>query len=329
MNAFITGLIIAAITAGALGLLFLIASFIIGTKVFTSTFLRPKTNKETAPSYINLKSGTSRDICRRVIRARAWLRTLPKEEVTLCSRDNINLTARLYLNPAYEGKTAVLVHGYKSCGEYDFSCGCPYYWNRGFNILIIDERGNRTSGGKYITFGVREREDVCDWCKYIANRYGDGHEIVLDGMSMGCTACLLAAAMPDFPKQVRAVVADCGFTSPYDEFRHALPNVLHLPFFPSYHVANLICRIRGRFSARDVNTLDAVKNIRVPVLFVHGDADRYVLPENTFKNYEACTAPKDLLIVHGASHGMSFVIDEKSYTESLDKLLNTALSQSA
>ena len=37
----------------------------------------------------------------------------------------------------------------------------------------------------------------------------------------------------------------------------------------------------------------------------------------TFKNYQACKAPKDLLIVPGAAHGMSFVTDAKAYKKAV------------
>ncbi len=33
----------------------------------------------------------------------------------------------------------------------------------------------------------------------------------------------------------------------------------------------------------------------------------------TYENYEACAAPKRLLIVPGATHGRSYLVDRESY----------------
>lgn len=310
-------------------LLFIIISYIIGVKIFEFAFPRQKEEKETAPVYLtnNKLFGVSREVKRQVLRDRAWLRTLPREEHEITAHDGVKLVGRYYKNPDGKGRLAILVHGYRSTGEYDFSCGCPSYWNRGFDLFIIDGRGHGKSGGEFITFGVKEQRDVCDWCKYAAELTGHNCEILLGGMSMGCSVSLLAAAQDDFPKEVKCIVADCGYTSPYDEFRYVIPNLLKLPFFPSYHFANAVCRHRAGFGSKDVNVTDAVKKIKVPVLFIHGDADNFVPFENTLKNYEACTSPKDLLIVKGASHGLSFVVDGEAYEKHLDELIGKTFSK--
>ena len=73
------------------------------------------------------------------IRAAAW------EERWITSFDGLRLHGRLLRG---EGKRSVLlVHGYHSSGENDF-CGIfDYYASRGYNILLIDQRGHALSGG--------------------------------------------------------------------------------------------------------------------------------------------------------------------------------------
>ena len=34
----------------------------------------------------------------------------------------------------------------------------------------------------------------------------------------------------DLPKEVHGIIADCGFTSPYEIWRHVTERNLHLPF---------------------------------------------------------------------------------------------------
>ena len=74
------------------------------------------------------------------------------------------------------------------------------------------------------------------------------------------------------------------------------------------------CKLRANFSYSDYSVTDALKqNQNIPVLFIHGDADTFVPREMTYKNYLACKAPKELLIVHGADHGLSCVTEPELY----------------
>jgi len=64
--------------------------------------------------------------------------------------------------------------------------------------------------------------------------------------------------------------------------------------------------------------VDAVKNINIPVYFFHGKADNFVIPEFSQRNYDACASrDKRILLVDGADHGMSYLIDEKTYADGL------------
>ena len=47
---------------------------------------------------------------------------------------------------------------------------------------------------------------------------------------------------------------------------------------------------------------------RLPVLFIHGEADTFVPISFTNRNYEACRAEKVLISVPGAEHGASYLV---------------------
>ena len=74
-----------------------------------------------------------------------------------------------------------------------------------------------------------------------------------------------------------------------------------------------LCRKRIELSSDAYTTLDAMKTCHVPILFVHGEADTFVPVEMTLQNYKACRAPKQMLIVPGANHGMSYFRDREGY----------------
>ena len=53
------------------------------------------------------------------------------------------------------------------------------------------------------------------------------------------------------------------------------------------------------------------------MLLIHGSDDRFVPVEMTLENFEACAAPKKLLIVDGANHGMSYVMERETYEQAV------------
>ena len=57
------------------------------------------------------------------------------------------------------------------------------------------------------------------------------------------------------------------------------------------------------------STLTAMKQAKLPVLFIHGTEDHFVPIEMTYRNYQACTAPKRLVVVPGAGHAMAYYVD--------------------
>ena len=64
---------------------------------------------------------------------------------------------------------------------------------------------------------------------------------------------------------------------------------------------------------------DALRVCTLPVLFVHGSDDQFVPVEMTYQNYKACSSEKRLLIVPGAGHGQSYIIEPEKYEAETQK----------
>lgn len=249
-----------------------------------------------------------------------WAGTAPCEEWFLTSRDGLRLRARYYPAEVPCGRLAVLVHGYHSSGQNDFSGIFTFYHSRGFDILLPDQRTHGKSEGKYITFGARERYDIVDWVKLAVERKGP-QSILLSGISMGCTTALLAAAEPDMPP-LRYVTADCGYTCPFSIFGDVLKAWYHLPAFPFLPIADRVCGLIAGFRFADFDTREAVKHLSCLVTFVHGEADDFVNICNSRENFAACTAPqKELITVPGAGHGLSYVLDQPRIDDALERAI--------
>jgi hypothetical protein len=121
------------------------------------------------------------------------------------------------------------------------------------------------------------------------------------------SATILMSLGTDLPDNVRCAIADCGFTSPYEEFVHVLKYRMHIPVHPILEIAELYARLFAGFGFKDYSTVTALAHNRRPVLFVHGEKDTFVPVRFTVENYAACTAEKQLITVPEAGHGTSYV----------------------
>ena len=82
----------------------------------------------------------------------------------------------------------------------------------------------------------------------------------------------------------------------------------------------------GGFDLESASAVDALTRCKPPVLLIHGGDDRFVPCEMGQENYAHCAADnKKLLIVPGAGHGLSYMIDRKAYLDTLDAFIKSVL----
>ena len=256
----------------------------------------------------------------------AWFREQESEEVSILAWDGTRLAGHYLHHPQSRG-TILLMHGFRSHALYDFSCIFKVYYELGFSLLTVHQRAHGKSGGQYITLGVKERKDCRNWCQYIADRYGSGHDIFLDGISMGAATVLMASGL-DLPGSVRGIIADCGFASPYREMKHVLRSY-HLPEHPFLDITDCFCRCFAGFSLKEASTLEAMEKNHLPVLFVHGQADELVPWTFSQEAYEACRAPKQLITVETAGHGLCYLMEREKMDAILSQFLERHGSKAA
>ena len=247
-----------------------------------------------------------------------FLKENASQSVCMQSYDGLKLCATWI--PADNPKgTILLAHGYRSAKIVDFSRVFELYHKMGMNILAPDQRSHGKSEGKYITFGVKESRDMQDWVNYHNTHFGE-YPLILSGLSMGAST-MLYLADADLPKNVKGIIADCGFTSPKEIIRNVFRSVLHLPATPSLWAADLFARIFAGFSLKEKDTRISLANSKLPVLLVHGEDDDFVSCEMTKQAYAVCKEPKEVLLVKGAEHALSFLVETERYIEVVTSFL--------
>lgn len=207
----------------------------------------------------------------------------------------------------------MIVHGYTDNAVRMLMIGYLYNHDLGYNILLPDLHYHGRSEGRAIRMGWLDRLDVLRWMD-VANELFGGHtQMVVHGISMGAATTMMVSGEEQRP-YVKCFVEDCGYTSVWDEFRKELKEQFSLPAFPLLHVASWLCDLKYGWNFREASALDQVAKCRQPMLFIHGDADDYVPTWMVYPLYEAKPGEKELWVVPGATHAMSYRDNPEEYT---------------
>lgn len=245
------------------------------------------------------------------------LRDLPWEDVFIRSREGLRLHGRVYRQG--HGPVVLMAHGFHSSGENDFAGIADYYIDRGFTLLLIDQRTHGQSEGRYISFAVKERWDVRLWANWAAENLGGS--LWLHGVSMGAASCLMAAAL-GLPENVRGVVVDSAFTSPKAVLAHQFSRQYPLPRFPFVAVGTLAgLLVIGKDFAFNSTERAAAAAASTPMLFVYGGEDITLAPDSTPRLLAARGNKDPFLFVPRGRHAMCWLAAPKSYAAALDSFL--------
>ncbi len=240
---------------------------------------------------INLKNGYK------------WFDETYHKEVSAPSRDKgRNVHGVEFRNPSNSNVWVITHHGWTSCKRENSSYAMEFY-RRGYNVLIPDMRGHGNSESKFVSMGWLDRLDTVDWINALVKE-NPNCKIILHGVSMGGATTMMVTG-EDLPENVVCAIEDCGFTSVYDIFYDQCVRVYHMPPKIVMPAAGLVNRIVNGYSFKKASAVEQLKKSKTPTLFIHGDKDDFVLFENLQKVYDACAAPKEMHVVHGAEHALS------------------------
>lgn len=238
----------------------------------------------------------------------------PCEEMEITSFDGLRLRGRYYeFTPG--APIELMFHGYRGTAERDLAGGVQRCFQLGRSALIVDQRGSGKSQGNVITFGILEHRDCLRWVDFMIEHFGPDVKIYLCGISMGAATVLMAAGK-ELPDNVLGVLADCGYTSAKEIIQTVIRGI-GLPPKLAYPFVKLGAKIFGRFDLEEISPVEAVKKCKIPVFFIHGEADDYVPCEMSRRNYEACASRKQLMTVPGAAHGLSYPVAQQQYLQAV------------
>ena len=265
------------------------------------------------------------DCLEEIDREMAWFRAQKPEELTIRSRDGLKLCGS-YLEAPDAKACMLLCHGYRSRGGLDFALVLPTLYEHGCSVLVIDQRAHGRSEGKYIAYGVLERYDCQQWAWFLHAKLGGRVPIFLEGMSMGASTVMMAAELA-LPPSVVGIIADCGYNSHWEELRHCIKYRYHLPVFPVLPLTELMCRLVAGYSLKGASAAASLANSPLPLLIIHGMDDDFVPATMTAENYAAAAGEKRQILVPGARHALSYLVDRERLEKELMDFIDSHAEQ--
>jgi fermentation-respiration switch protein FrsA (DUF1100 family) len=217
------------------------------------------------------------------------------EEVRLRTDDDVGLYG--WFLPAEGGPTVLYLHG--NAGNIaDRLSKLACVVEQGFPVLLVDYRGYGRSEGRPSEGGVYR--DALAMYRYLTEQRGlSPDRIAVWGMSLGgAVAVEVASRVP-----VGRLIVESSFTSARD----MAPLVL--PFWPR------------RLVVAEFDSEAKIAKLRMPKLFLHGDADTVVPWEQGRRLYEAAAEPKTFVNLPGADHNDALLPGNAEYLQAVVSFL--------
>jgi fermentation-respiration switch protein FrsA (DUF1100 family) len=248
-----------------------------------------------------------------------WL-SQNSEDVYITSSNNGNLKLHAYeiMNAEQSDIWTIVIHGYSGQGK-DMTYYVQQFYNRGYNVLVVDLRGHGQSEGDYIGMGWHDRLDIIDWANYLIGK-DNNCKIILHGVSMGGATVMMTTG-EKLPDNIKVAIEDCGYTSIWDEFEMQLKGLYNLPAFPVLNAASSVCKIKAGYKVEEGSSVEQVKKSKTPTLFIHGELDSFVPFEMLDKVYESANCKKEKLVIEGAAHAEASSINPELYWKTIDRFI--------
>lgn len=248
---------------------------------------------------------------------REWIdsiRGMKRELFEIESFDGLKLRG-YYYEYSPDSPLELIFHGYGGNAERDLSGGVERCFALGRSAVLIDQRGAGMSEGRISSFGINERLDCLEWIKFATRKFGKDRPLIIGGVSMGAATVMMASG-EDLPKNVACVMADCGYSSSKKIIKKVVRE-MKLPTSLVYPFIRLGGMLYGKFDIEETDPVIAVAKSKTPIVYIHGDADDFVPFEMSVECFEATRAPKKLVTIEGAGHGLGFPQNQSKYVESL------------
>lgn len=246
----------------------------------------------------------------------SWYDAIEKTSYTVKSWDGYALHAQLLRNPAGGSRYILISHGYTD-NRFGSLKYARMYLELGFHVIIYDLRGHGENAPTFCTYSVRESRDLDALIRDCRSRWPDLQVLGLHGESLGGAT---SVAVLKYRPQIDFVVADCGFSEIMSVMRRGL-QAMHLPGWLVY-AASFCAKLRYGFSYSQMRPIDSLAGNQIPILFLHGQEDDFILPLHSQRMQQATSGFCELHLIPGAGHAASVLTAPEDYRRYVEEFLH-------
>lgn len=239
----------------------------------------------------------------------SWYDGLEKQDYTVASYDGYVLHAQLLKNPQPTSRYILISHGYTDnrIGSLKYT---RIYLNLGFNVILYDLRGHGENEKTFCTYTIRESRDLAAMIADSRRRYADATAFGIHGESLGAAS---SVACLKYKPQIDFVVADCGFSEITSVMQRGLKG-MHLPPV-LVHWASVCAKLRYGFFYHQMRPIDSLADNKIPILFIHGEKDDFILPFHSQNMAKATQGYSEIRLIPGATHAASVLTAPEEYQQ--------------
>lgn len=240
---------------------------------------------------------------------------LEKKNYVVTGEGGYLLHAEYLKNPNPTTKYMILSHGYTDnrMGSLKYAA---VYLRLGFNLIIYDLRGHGENEPTYTTYGVLEGADLYRLVQDTKKRYPDMTVLGLHGESLGAATTITSLK---YKPEINFAVADCGFSDIENVLREGYRNA-HVPTF-LVDLSDIGARLRYHYSIKAMRPIESLSENEIPILFIHGENDTFILPKNSSDMAERTKGYKEYHVMPDAAHAESVLVNPSLYEEHVRSFL--------
>lgn len=245
---------------------------------------------------------------------------LNSEKIEYSGRDGIKLNAYILTGKNSATKNAViLLHGIRA-SHRQMLPAAEFLTDRGFTAVAAGLRAHGESGGKYCTFGYKEKYDIAALANTLRGR---GYENTgIWGRSLGAAVAIQAM---ELDTNISYGIIESTFSDfrriTYDYSRHFAGFVI--PQVTDYAVDRAE-KIAG-FEADSIVPRKSLQNITRPVFFAHGNNDKRIKIEHMAINMKSHAGETSNIVIDSAGHLDLWEVGGKKYFDAVGNFLDNQL----
>jgi uncharacterized protein len=180
----------------------------------------------------------------------------------------------------------------------------------GFSVFLFDYRGYGKSSGPFPAEQRLYEDAEQAWNYLVKTRHVEPKKLLIYGHSLGGAIAIETAS---HHPEAGGLIVESSFTSMLD----ITQRVPWTAYFPT----NLL--LTQRF-----DSFSKVPNLKMPVLFIHGQVDRTIPYEMSEKNYAIAPQPKQLLLIPNGDHDNDAIMGGKLYLDGFKNFTDKVLANS-